>query len=624
MFFEKENREEIWERYREVFGESEKLKGFARKTMETIKAEEAAEEPEIEVVGEEPVKEEAVERPAEASAEKAREIETELAKETTEVEPAAEIEETEEPKIGEAKAGKIEELATAEVTETEIEAERAGYAAKIREYFNNKNKGLRRKVTAGFLATLAAAGVLFSAWGGVKRDDNRAEVSFDISPAAEAVVVPEFVPSAERIGQNIEFNVGVATGEFAVPAATSTPETALTLEASSAEETPVLASETEATAEVKGINDDAYYKDGLYMDEEKKAWNEHAFADSEQVKVALGEEATPADWALYVAEQPEALANYIGHTSDAILTGELEQFRGMTQGEIEQILQRMDNEDPAAYDRVFAAFSTMIRAMQARDGVANGRYDNAFMDIAPGRDVVHENMQLHQQYTNEYGTPVTIFEMLDENGAVIGNLTIKTGAEGVKGCMQAIRYVGEIETPMTPEPDGPQEETPPEEPIPIPIVTPEEPEPEPTPEPEPPAPTPEPTPEPTPTPEPPAPTPTPEPEPAPTPEPEPTPEMVEQKDPESEIEQATTGEDAAGFITEQAAEGEAAPEQTVDMTQGGTEEVPQAGTSEQQAERAATDQAAQEMAEQIASQTEAERQEAEDSYIEDILNGGTI
>ena len=617
MYFEKEAREEIWERYREAFGESEKMRSFAKKTLNAVKAEEAKpqsemekpkveEEPKAEPVAEEPKVEVAPKVEEEPKVEAVPEAEaTPKVEEAPRAEVAPKVEE--EPKVEEAPR----------VEEGETDAERAGYIEKIKAYFNDKNKGLRRKVAAGILATLTAAGMALSAWGVVSgRDQYEAEVVIGAEPAVEAVAVPEFVPSAERIGANIELNtgaVGGAVGEFEIPAAEVTAP--VVAEVTAPVET---AKSEEAVATPEVVNYDVernqYNAKGLWANAENNGPNTsktgpNAVASAVEVREVVGDDAR--EGVVYVAAMYETLGMFIAGMPDAAKVGRLEVFRGMDMKQMETALASIT--DPEAYRQIYEEFARVTRGATAEDVTLEaGNYDNAFLYTLDPDNIVPENMILEKTTTFESGTPATKLTYFDENGRELGYMLVKTGRGEINGCMQVVAiHPAEVFATLPPAPETPPEASEPDKPAPeVPEVPPEAPEPE-NPEPEEPEPE-----EPT--------TITIETPPEETP-PEEVPQVIiEQKNPESEIEHAKTDEDAAGYVDQRPVEGVGTPEQTVDMTEGGTVEVPQVGTPEQVAEQTAADQAAEQVAEQIESMTPEQRQEAEDNYIEEILNGGTI
>jgi len=309
---------------------------------------------------------------------------------------------------------------------------------------------------------------------------------------------------------------------------------------------------------------------------------------------------------VYVAAMDEALGMFIAGMPDAAKVGRLEVFRGMDMKQMETALASIT--DPEAYRQIYEEFARVTRGATAEDVTLEaGNYDNAFLYTLDPNNIVPENMILEKTTTFESGAPATKLTYFDENGRELGYMLVKTGRGEINGCMQVVAiHPAEVFATLPPAPETPPEVLEPDKPAPeIPEVPPENPEPE---EPEPEEPT----------------TITIETPPEETP-PEETPQVIiEQKNPESEIEHAKTDEDAAGYVDQRPVEGVETPEQTVDMTEGGTVEVPQVGTPEQVAEQTAADQAAEQVAEQIESMTPEQRQEAEDNYIEEILNGGTI
>lgn len=605
MYYEKESREEIRRRYEEIFGVEEEMKeigGRVAKIAEEAKPEETAEPEKEAEKAEEPEKVEApvAEKPEETpEAEPIVATTEEAVVEETPEEPAAEETPEESTPVAEETTEKGSETEDSETAETEdLEAERLGYAAQIREFFRSPEKRtLRRRIAAGFLALLTSAGVVYGAAKAMRNSGGGEEAAIEFEPttATETVAPPIFVSKAETIVQNMEFNVPGAAETFAVPAAeTTTPAATPAAEMAAAEtkvEMPVARNQYDAK--------------GLWGSSRKTGPN--AVASALEIREVVGEDARDA--VAYTATMDEAMAMFIAGMPDEAKTGSLEVFRGMDMKQMETALASITDEE--AYGRIYADFVRITRGAKAEATTLEaGNYDNAFLYTLDPNNLTPENMILERTVTYESGTPVTKLTYYDEQGQELGYMLVKTGQGEVNGCMQVVAvHPAEVFTSLPeaePEPEPTPTPTPTPEPTPVPIDI---------------TPTPEPTP--TPTPEP---TPTPTPEPTPTPTPEPTPEVIEQKDPESEIEHAQTGDDAAGEITQHTLdETPVTTEQTVDMTQEGTVEVPQVEAQPgDAAEQAAADQAAAEMAQTIAEQTPEERQAAEDNYIEDILNGGAI
>ena len=182
---------------------------------------------------------------------------------------------------------------------------------------------------------------------------------------------------------------------------------------------------------------DGYGEKGMWLSKNKAG--KYNFAAAKEVAEVCGDD--ECEMMKYAEHnQVGTFADHLANVPDAVKDkyGIPASFKGISIVETENKLEGLSKED---FTELQSKFDKLIDDAMTSQVLINGKCDNAFMRLKdPSGPVTHQNMELVRCTTTERDTLATDFTWYNEDGSVIGSMTVKFTPDG--GCMQVINEVG--------------------------------------------------------------------------------------------------------------------------------------------------------------------------------------